>query len=62
MQRRDLKRRLYKWKTSGDCWVLGGWIVLNAWIRELSGVRKGLNERIDEGVLVVQPCGKDGEG
>ena len=25
--------------------------VLNAWIRELCGVRKGLGERIDEGVL-----------
>ena len=23
----------------------------NAWIRELCGVRKGVNERIDEGVL-----------
>ena len=25
--------------------------VSNAWIRELCGVRKGLDERIDEGVL-----------
>ena len=25
--------------------------VLNAWIRELCGVKKGLDERIDEGVL-----------
>ena len=25
--------------------------VLNTWIRELCGIRKGLNERIDEGVL-----------
>ena len=25
--------------------------VLNAWIRELCGVRKGLEERFDEGIL-----------
>ena len=25
--------------------------VRNAWIRELCGVRKGLDERIDEGIL-----------
>ena len=25
--------------------------ILNAWIRELCGVKKGLDERIDEGVL-----------
>ena len=26
-------------------------IVLNEWIRELCGVKKGVDERIDEGVL-----------
>ena len=31
--------------------VLGGWIVPNAWIRKLCGVTKGVDERIDEGVL-----------
>ena len=30
---------------------LGGWIVQNERIRELCGVRKGVDERIDEGVL-----------
>ena len=25
--------------------------ILNAWIREICGVRKGLDERIDEGIL-----------
>ena len=34
--------------------------VPNARIRELCGVKKGLDERIDEGV--VRPCGEDGEG
>ena len=33
---------------------------LNAWIRELCKVKKGLNERIDEGG--VRPCGEDREG
>ena len=33
--------------------------VLNAWIRELCGVQKGLSERCS---LVVWPCGEDGEG
>ena len=36
---------MYRWTASEDCWVLGGLI------RELCGVRKGLHERIDEGVL-----------
>ena len=31
--------------------VLGGWIVPNAWIRELCRVRKGVDESINEGVL-----------
>ena len=34
-------------------WVLGGWIVPNAWIRERYGVTKGLDERIEEGILSV---------
>ena len=25
-RRRDLEWGLYKWTTSEDCWVLGGWI------------------------------------
>ena len=33
--------------------------VLNARIRELCGVTKRVDERIDEGVL--RPCGEDGE-
>ena len=37
--------------------------VPNARIRELCGVRNGLDERIDEGFpTVVLPCGEDGEG
>ena len=32
----------------------------NAWIREFCWVKKGLDERIDEGVL--RPCEDDGEG
>ena len=36
--------------------------VPNAWIKELCRVRKGLNQRIDEGFpTVVRPCGEDGE-
>ena len=42
---------LHRWTTSEACMVLGGWIVLNSWIRELCKVRKGLDERIDEGML-----------
>ena len=34
--------------------------VSNAWIRELRGVTKGGNKRIDECSPVVGPCGKDG--
>ena len=34
--------------------------VTNARIRELLKVRKGLDERVYEGVL--RPCGEDGEG
>ena len=34
-------------KTSEDCWVLGGWIVPNARIRELCRVMKLAEERID---------------
>ena len=30
--------------------------VLNAWIREFCGVIKGVDERIDEGVLVFRSC------
>ena len=41
---------LYRW-TSEVCWVSGEWIVLNAWIRQLCGVTKGVDEKIDEGVL-----------
>ena len=42
----------YRWTTSEACLVLGRWIEIpNAWIRELCGVTKGVNERIDEGVL-----------
>ena len=36
---------------SEACLVLGGWIVANAQIRELCGVMKGVDERIDEGIL-----------
>ena len=36
--------------------------VPNARIRELCGVKKGLDERIDEGVLRwFGPCGEEGE-
>ena len=36
--------------------------VPNARIRELCGVTKGVDERIDEGISpVVRPCGEDGE-
>ena len=38
---------LYRWTTSENCWVLGGWIVSNTRIRELCKVKKGLDERID---------------
>ena len=31
-------------------------------MRELCGVRKGLDERIDERPTMVRTCGKDGEG
>ena len=34
--------------------------VLNARIREMRGAKKGLDKKIDEGML--QPCGKDGDG
>ena len=50
-RRRNLGIGLYGWTTSGDCLVLGGWIVPNARIRELCGVTKGVDERINEGVL-----------
>ena len=33
--------------------------VPNAWIRKLCGMKKGLDERTDVGVL--RPCGEDGE-
>ena len=33
------------------CYVLGGWIVLNARIRELCGLIKEVDERIDVSVL-----------
>ena len=36
--------------------------VLNAQTRELCGMKKGLDERNDEGLLRFQPCGEDGEG
>ena len=36
--------------------------VPNARIRELCVVKKGLEERIDEGGLVVLPWGEDGGG
>ena len=37
--------------------------VANARIRELCGVKKGLDEMINEDVLrFVRPCGEDGEG
>ena len=35
--------------------------VLNAQIRGLCGVRKGLDKRIDDYSLVVWPCGEGGE-
>ena len=50
-RRKDLGLWLYRWTTSEDCLVLGGWIVLNTWIGELCGVMKGVEKRIDEGVL-----------
>ena len=42
---------LYRWTTSEDCLVLGGQIVPNAHIRELCGVMKGVEKRINENVL-----------
>ena len=39
-RRRDLELWLYRWTR-----------VLNGWIRELCGVKRGLDGRIDEGVL-----------
>ena len=43
------KIRVYRWTTSEPCLVLGGW--KESQIRELCGVKKGLDKRIDEGVL-----------
>ena len=57
-KKRDLELGLCRWTTSEDCEVLGGWI--GSRIRDLCGVKKGLDERIDEGVL--RPCGEDGKG
>ena len=42
---------LYRCTTSEAHLVLEGWRVPNARIRELCRVRKGVDERIDEGVL-----------
>ena len=50
-KRRYLEFGLYRWATSGVCWVLGGRIVSNARIRELCGVTKEVEESIDEDVL-----------
>ena len=36
--------------------------VPNARIRGLCGVRKDLDEKLDEGLMVVRPCGENGEG
>ena len=46
-RRRDLELELYIWITSGDCWVLRGWI--ESQMHE--EMRKGLDERIDESFL-----------
>ena len=35
--------------------------VLNAWIRQLYGVMKGVDEKSDEGFQMVHPFGEDGE-
>ena len=51
---RDLELGLYRWTTPGDCKVykvLRMDKVPNARIRELCGLKKGLDERIHEGVL-----------
>ena len=42
---------MYRWTTSEDYLVLGGWIVPNERIRELCRVTKVVDERIDEDVL-----------
>ena len=49
--RRGLVIGLYKWTTSEVFWVSGESIVPNAQIWQLCGVTKGVDEKIDEGVL-----------
>ena len=50
-RRRDLKLGLYRLTTSGLLGITRRDRVPNARIRELCGVKKGLDERINEGVL-----------
>ena len=43
---------MHKWTTSEACLLLGGWVEsLMHILRELWGETKGVDERIDEGVL-----------
>ena len=44
--------KVYRWTTSGVCWVSGErYTALNAQLREFCGVTEGVDKRIDEGVL-----------
>ena len=51
VRRRDLEFGLYRWITSKGLLGIRMDRVLNAQMRELCGVKKGLDERIEEGMF-----------